>query len=469
KNSLGKGLLGYFPYLLPVGYFVYWRMFIFVSKRVATDSTVLIEKYKEAPLEQFIQLAYRILEGFIQSSIFSFITPLRLGISQTSWFDLIGASLLALLSCAIFFLSLGAIIKTHSQKINSQEQKQTAFHWELILLGVLMAISGIIPLVMADRQVSFQADYSRYTLPAIPGVVFLIGGIFSFLEKIMKHRKLHVFFATIILFVSVMTHYLNGAHFGNVWDMQKDVWWQLSWRVPQIEDETILMVMTPENTRFVEGFGVFAPVSLIYYPPPVNELSIFAEVINQTTVEYVIEQKVFERYTRTIPIQYDYNNVLVISKPGPESCVHIYDQDFLLLSSSEGDYIRNIAPFSNMDRIILDEPVKIPDTTLFGKEQIDNWCYFYQKAELAKQKEDWEEIIRLGEEAESMRLEPSDGSEWMPFYIAYLKTNQEELAHDIQMKLIADQGFLDSLCKQKNNPKPIEDKTGQRVLDELCQ
>jgi len=33
---------------------------------------------------------------------------------------------------------------------------------------------------------------------------------------------------------------------------------------------------------------------------------------------------------------------------------------------------------------------------------VHGWCYYYQKANLARQQGDWEQVIALGREAEKM-------------------------------------------------------------------
>lgn len=43
------------------------------------------------------------------------------------------------------------------------------------------------------------------------------------------------------------------------------------------------------------------------------------------------------------------------------------------------------------------------------------WCYYYQRADLARQIGDWEQVSALEAEATRLGFSPSDPLEWIPF------------------------------------------------------
>ena len=59
-----------------------------------------------------------------------------------------------------------------------------------------------------------------------------------------------------------------------------------------------------------------------------------------------------------------------------------------------------------------------PPAVIFGEEPAHDWCYYYEKADLALQKGDFAEVLRLGEEAEQNGYHPDDKIEWLPFILA---------------------------------------------------
>lgn len=56
---------------------------------------------------------------------------------------------------------------------------------------------------------------------------------------------------------------------------------------------------------------------------------------------------------------------------------------------------------------------------IFGDEPTHTWCYDYEKAKLALQKNGWEKVIQLGDEAIQNSEYPIDRVEWIPFLQAY--------------------------------------------------
>jgi hypothetical protein len=228
----------------------------------------------------------------------------------------------------------------------------------------------------------------------------------------------------------------------------RQLWWQMSWRAPQIERGTTLMVLLPEGYRIREGSTIFGAANLIYYPNPTGPLALYGEVIDDQTIEQVVNQEVILKYTRTLPITYDFGKTIVATIPDSESCLHIIDGNLIELPRTTDPRIYKIAQYSTIDLIDISEELKTPPKVVFGKEPPHNWCYYYQKANLARQRGDWDEIIGLGEEAAVLGYGPQHTSEWMPFYVGYIQAGRETEAENIYTHIIDDDLFLQDFCKQ---------------------
>jgi hypothetical protein len=61
------------------------------------------------------------------------------------------------------------------------------------------------------------------------------------------------------------------------------------------------------------------------------------------------------------------------------------------------------------------------------------WCYYYEKAELARQLGDWETVAAIGDQARAQGYAPGDALEWLPFIEAYVLTADYETAREISM------------------------------------
>jgi hypothetical protein len=55
------------------------------------------------------------------------------------------------------------------------------------------------------------------------------------------------------------------------------------------------------------------------------------------------------------------------------------------------------------------------DQTFFGPEPVHDWCYFYEKAEIARQGSDWEQVVKLYREAQKNGFSASVPVENLPF------------------------------------------------------
>ena len=142
---------------------------------------------------------------------------------------------------------------------------------------------------------------------------------------------------------------------------------------------------------------------------------------------------------------------MVITQPGLKSCVQVIDGKQPELSSYEDSDIMLIAPFSRIDRILLNKTFAHPPSSIFGQEPTHNWCYYYEKASLARQQNNWETIVRLGEEASLKGFSPSDEIEWMPFLQAYIILGEKDKIQQIAPLINKDPFVKAQVCKMLNN------------------
>ncbi len=60
--------------------------------------------------------------------------------------------------------------------------------------------------------------------------------------------------------------------------------------------------------------------------------------------------------------------------------------------------------------------------SIFGAPPTDDWCYFYQKADLARQLKDWESIPGLYRQSQEGGYLPYNGTELIPFIEGFAMT-----------------------------------------------
>ncbi len=85
-----------------------------------------------------------------------------------------------------------------------------------------------------------------------------------------------------------------------------------------------------------------------------------------------------------------------------------------------------LADYSHIGTIETSGPAQTPPAALFGAEPAHTWCYYYEKAELALQTGDYQQVADLDQQAEANGYHPIDRVEWLPFIQAYAVLGDED-------------------------------------------
>ena len=117
------------------------------------------------------------------------------------------------------------------------------------------------------------------------------------------------------------------------------------------------------------------------------------------------------------------------------ACLHVLDSVYAGGDTYERQprFLRDAIPLSNPSLIITDGDPPDMSRSLFGKEPPHTWCYYYTKAELARQKGDWEHVAVLGDEARAKGFVPGDALEWLPFIEGYVITGDYDAARELSI------------------------------------
>lgn len=440
KTNLLATLKKAVPYLLLGLGFAFWRLFLFDSTRRSTNVDALLGEYSASPLHSLAAIVFEGLKDLFDTTIFAWTAPLYRFLLSSTYRDLGISLLLAVLVIVItaiyFFLA-----QTHSSpEENSQPPDRFGLH--MAVLGALIVIVTTIPIVVAGRNVVFDYQWDRYTVQSMLGVAFFIGGL-AFYAVRPPFRWVFLFS---LLASGVMTQYHSAAFYREFWRQERDMWWQLSWRAPDLQAGTTVIAALPPGYRLAEEYEVWGPLNMTYNPAA--PLKFTGQVLFDDLGFMLQKGDLDERHMRSVLVPRDYSKPLVISKPSENSCLHIIDGARLELPFIEDPLVRDIAPYSRADLILTDAAPHAPPAEVFGAEPEHTWCYYYQKISLARQRGEWNEAARLADESETLGLKPADRSEWLPVIESYLNTGQAQKASQVAKKIKADKNLRLTLCKQ---------------------
>jgi len=432
--------------IIPFG-FLFWRLYLFENQRQATDIYAQLSPFFISPIQTLKLWTINLFQDTLNVIFLAWSVPLYKIAFPINSQDLIIGAFVGVL--CIIVVALG-ILWIQNCEGNKDIQHQKEWLHEVIWIGLIAAIFGLLPITIANRHIIFPG-FSRYTLvSSIGGVIFLVGLIYYLSSKRMQ---LFIFF--LLILIAAVTHYANTTIAARETASLNNFWWQVSWRIPHLEKGTNIIANYPIGA-IEEDYFVWGPANLIYYPEKSDklpiQLSISATVLNKGNVINIISNKGKEFfYRRGLYLYRNFRKTLVITQPGLKSCVQVIDGKQPELSSYEDSDIMLIAPFSRIDRILLNKTFAHPPSSIFGQEPTHNWCYYYEKASLARQQNNWETIVRLGEEAYLKGFSPSDEIEWMPFLQAYIILGEKDKIQQIAPLINKDPFVKAQVCKMLNN------------------
>jgi len=429
------------PSFFPLAFFGIWRVFFFTSNRPTTSLGLLLQSYLDNPFLMISRLVLETGRDFFETIISGWGIPFSQGLSVVSYSQLGVILILGLISGVLIFYYL----RWQSKKSENEPENDTQVYRTALLFGLIFSLAMLFPVVLTNREVKFINQMDRYTLHVTVGIaLFMTGAIFSFV-----HSNIRKWIVMLIVILSVMINISTTLHYVEWWSVQKDFWWQLSWRAPQLKDQTVLMPLLEKEFRFQEDVEIWAPENLIYRTK-IEHPTIVAEVINSATVSDVVDQEITNRvYRGDVRYYRKFQYALIISAPGNGVCIHVFDSEQPELSSYDDPIMHQVAEYSQIQQIDPFAEPQIPPKHIFGKEPDHGWCYYYQTANLSRQKSDWQEVVRLADEAISQGLYPVDNTEWIVFIEGYINVGRlddaEVLSENIQENPLGIKIFCNSL------------------------
>jgi hypothetical protein len=206
------------------------------------------------------------------------------------------------------------------------------------------------------------------------------------------------------------------------WEETKAFFWQMSWRIPSLEPGTLIFLNDSALTYYADNslsaglnwtFGtsnqsgradywLFHPRSRLGGSLPVLEAG--------QSIQYNFLAGVFDGNT-SHSLSLDYS---------PPRCLRVLDPGLDPVNPLLHPTLRATSSFSKTELILTEGAALVP--TLFGPEPEHTWCFYFEKADLARQQGKWQEVVELGDEAMSQKLRPASHLEWMIFIESYAHT-----------------------------------------------
>jgi hypothetical protein len=465
KKKIVRFITTWIPYLVVIIAYLYWRVYVFESGRPTVNVESLFGSYfgGGVTLHQYVTLLFNLVIDYLELIVLAWFVPPHYFITSTYLRPLGSALLFGGIAAGLVMVYFWVFSRRHEEEQKADEKGRLSIHW--VVLGlVTLVITNFLP-VFAGREFRILSIFKSYGLHIAFPVSILLVGLFV----IVIRSRYRVFIVAGLVFLAAVSHNLNASQMVENWKTQQEFWWQLSWRVPDLEDGTVLWVRLPNQLGYEQDFEVWGPANLIYSDKSETP-RILAEVFYEGTLGRLQSGRESSDSYREVDMVKDYGNSLVMSIPSSRSCLSVYDQNKLELSEYAESLVQVGALYSNLDLVIPDSPGHTPPEEIFGPEPEHRWCFYYQKASLARQLGDWEEIIRLLDEAAENGYRARDSMEWMPFFEAYVNLGMYEEAKEVIKLFKSGYNTTGKLCANlPEDPGYRGDYDYEKVYELLCQ
>ncbi len=452
--------------LIPAG-FSLWRIFLFENERSATDIGGQLGVFLSNPIATAMDWFFQTYNSLLNLSVMAWLNQFPAFIQGLRLRDTAIGLLLA--AVAILFVVLAEWWLKPLAEGKDWDGGQDNVNGEALLLGGLGMVFGVLPVVMANRYVNVTG-FSHYGLPAsLAAALFMTGFIFSLSAGRARSLALYV-----VVGFAALSHHGIAVHAVAEETALQKFWWQVSWRVPALREGTTLVIHYPLYGMGDGGYGLMEAANVIYFPDFTGEIPVHYPLagltLNDENTPDILNGQAFKQTQyRSHTVDFDYGNLLVISQPTLGSCVHVIDGAQPLISAYDPVDLSLAAPSSQIDNVIVDAEPTLPPVFIFGEEPERDWCYYFQKADLAAQRGDWNEVASLGEEAIDLELSPEDRVEWMPFLKAYAITRNAERLNGLAKRIVGDRSLRIQVCEVLSSvEEPLTEDVKQVVDRDYC-
>lgn len=299
-----------------------------------------------------------------------------------------------------------------------------------ILLGLFMLPFAGVPFWTTGLTISLSQPASRFTLPFMLGVSLILAGVLEYIPR----QNIRMLILVLLVGLAAGRQFLWSTDYLRDWQDQKNMFWQMTWRAPGLKPNTL--VLMNEELSFYADNSISAPLNWIYAP---NDHS-------RTNQQYLLLYPT-NRLAATLPalqpnlpVHYDYlagtfdgnTSQAVAFYYAPPSCLRLLDPDIDQGNRFIRDesLMRDAAVISNENQITQDSSAVMPN--IYGPEPKHGWCYYFEKAELARQFGNWDEVVKLGDQAFKLKNDsPNNAVERFVFIEGYAHVGQWDRAIEL--------------------------------------
>lgn len=316
--------------------------------------------------------------------------------------------------------------------------------YPVVGIGILLAMMGGLLLLvhLVGREVT-EGFNSRWALTPSPLAALVLGIVVTRLVKTPA-------FAHLILAIGVLVGMLSQMGIGQIyaddWELRRELGWQMHWRAPDIEPDTLIVILFGEHTlafdREITDYEVATHANFYYFGERYPWIgggdwqSMLALLASDAPRQgrwgtgIRASESIFRDW------QFDWENTLIFA----------YDGGCLLTATPQLSTAARPIPslqalqFLHNPAVIRDTPLSdaTPPDAIVAPEPLHGWCFYYQQIQWALQFGQVEQAAELAAQARRLGFAPVHSIEWLPVIEAFNRTGQESEAEKLLASIALD-------------------------------
>ena len=419
------------PYLLPLLAVFGWRFAI--SKSVNYQITIFSE-VSAAPGNTLLLRLWGIISDLLASGFGAWSTILKLPDPT-----LFGPRTQLYYWGIVLVVSLGVLLYLI---FAHRADENPTWRQEALILGAAALVVAPLPFWVTDLdpKLTFPAD--RLLLPMILGSSMLIAAL---IDLIFRRATIKVLILALMVGLAVGQHNQNAITYRRDWKYQIAFFQQLTTRIPDLMPGTAILSNELPNNRSTDN-SLTAPLNWTYRPDfaggdlPLNMLYIDLRFGDD---EPVVEgSKYFTSTYRFYPFRGAPEQSVVIYHR-PPACLQVMDNDRDHYYPLLPDFVKDTLPYSDPTRILAESNPNIALPAVLSQyPQPENWCYYFELADLARQRGEWARVAELGDIAFKLDDSPNHASERVPFVEGYAHVSRWNRAEELTFEALKINQFM---------------------------
>jgi hypothetical protein len=415
RQRIVKTVLAWLPYLALMDVFILWRAYFQPS---AHAGLYFLADLSASPLSALLALFTRVL----QDCALAFFAAWGQALAFAPMVEALG------IQAVLFALGVAAVFWFFLTREPGEEKPGYQQSWavESMLLGIFAFLAAGWPVWLTQLPLRMGFPWDRYTLSLSAGAALFMAGFITWVARAPAARALLL---ALLVGAAAGFHNQNALLYRRDWNEARDLLWQLAWRAPAIQPGTALLV-DGTGLRYFEDDSLSGPLNWIYAGGSngsPTQLDVFLMNIPERLrgLSHLAPGSTITKGFGSVVFRGSTSQAVVLITQ-PQVCLQVLDPQRDKSRADLSEYTRRALPLSRPELLLPaaasgDASGAAPPASIFGPEPDRKWCYYYEKAALAAQQNNWERVTRLKQEAFSLGYKPLQASEYLVFVEAALR------------------------------------------------